>query len=126
MYVFIYRGPHQCSNITINNTKLIMNKFQPEPLCVIGILVWPIGSGKTFQFSNNTKSFQSICLRLVISFVPWFIIQKNLHKYLNIQTFNQISKIFYTRFHSGILSHINPFNYKFIHRHTTRNKPPAH
>ena len=86
------------------DTKLVIYKSLLRPLWTYGIQLW--GAAKPSN-TRSIQAFQSICLRLVSS-APWYITNSNLHKDLKIQTLNQISKIYYIKFHNKLQSHTNP------------------
>jgi len=61
-----------------------------------------------------TQAFQSICQRQIIG-APWYMINNNtLHKYLQMQTVNELATSNYKKFYSKLHSNQNPLNARHV------------
>lgn len=83
--------------------KLTMYKSIICPTWLYGIQLWePTKPSNT----KTLQAFQSICLRLIIS-VPWYVINKNIHKDLNMSILNDLVKYHYKKFQLMFHTHSN-------------------
>lgn len=68
---------------------------------------YPVMGNRKTSNTKKIQAFQSICL-LLLSSAPGYITNNNLHKGLEVQTLNQLAKMYSARFHNKLQSHTNP------------------
>jgi hypothetical protein len=95
--------PFLRSKTSLKN-KLLIYKTIIRPVWSYGIQIW--GSVKPSN-TRTIQAFQSICLRQIVS-APWFIINNNLHKDLNIPSLTQLTKSHYVSFYFKLIQLYNP------------------